>query len=375
MRIDSAILDATQKNTLELVRLFASYGYSQYKMSKFEEYDLYNKNKGFLVNDSVITFTDTDGKLLALKPDVTLSIVKNADSAMSGVEKLFYNESVYRVSKNTASFKEIMQVGIECFGEVDAYHISEVLLLAAKSLQVFRENFILEVSHIGIITACIRHITAEDSIFKRIWKCVNEKNMHSVYEICRQNGIDESLAKPLESLLALNGAVPEVLPQLEALAKDFALEEELKALQNALSVFEGTAFENKVVLDFSAVGNIHYYNGIIFNGFVEGVPESVLSGGQYDALMRKMKKEGRAIGFAVYLDLLERLDEETQAFDADVMLLYDAAASAAEISTAVNGFQNENKTVFAASKPTGRIKAKEVYRLEKGRLMLVENNA
>ena len=375
MRIDSAILDATQKNTLELVRLFASYGYSQYKMSKFEEYDLYNKNKGFLVNDSVITFTDTDGKLLALKPDVTLSIVKNADSAMSGVEKLFYNESVYRVSKNTASFKEIMQVGIECFGEVDGYHISEVLLLAAKSLQVFRENFILEVSHIGIITACIRHITAEDSIFKRIWKCVNEKNMHSVFEICRQNGIDESLAKPLESLLALNGAVPEVLPQLEALAKDFALEEELKALQNALSVFEGTAFENKVVLDFSAVGNIHYYNGIIFNGFVEGVPESVLSGGQYDALMRKMKKEGRAIGFAVYLDLLERLDEETQAFDADVMLLYDAAASAAEISTAVNGFQNENKTVFAASKPTGRIKAKEVYRLEKGRLMLVENNA
>lgn len=375
MRIDSAILDATQKNTLELVRLFASYGYSQYKMSKFEEYDLYNKNKGFLVNDSVITFTDTDGKLLALKPDVTLSIVKNADSAMSGVEKLFYNESVYRVSKNTASFKEIMQVGIECFGEVDGYHISEVLLLAAKSLQVFRENFILEVSHIGIITACIRHITAEDSIFKRIWKCVNEKNMHSVYEICRQNGIDESLAKPLESLLALNGAAPEVLPQLEALAKDFALEEELKALQNALSVFEGTAFENKVVLDFSAVGNIHYYNGIIFNGFVEGVPESVLSGGQYDALMRKMKKEGRAIGFAVYLDLLERLDEETQAFDADVMLLYDTAASAAEINTAVNGFQNENKTVFAASKPTGRIKAKEVYRLEKGRLMLVENNA
>ena len=92
MRIDSAILDATQKSTLELVRLFASYGYSQYKMSKFEEYDLYNKNKGFLVNDSVITFTDTDGKLLALKPDVTLSIVKNADSAMSGVEKLFYNE-------------------------------------------------------------------------------------------------------------------------------------------------------------------------------------------------------------------------------------------------------------------------------------------
>ena len=133
MKVDSGILDNTQKNMLALVNLFARYGYAQYKMSKFEAYDLYSKNKGFLVNDSVITFTDTNGKLMALKPDVTLSIVKNADKALKGVEKLYYNESVYRVSKHTASFKEIMQVGVECFGEVDDYHISEVLLLAAKS--------------------------------------------------------------------------------------------------------------------------------------------------------------------------------------------------------------------------------------------------
>ena len=174
---------------LALVNLFARYGYAQYKMSKFEAYDLYSKNKGFLVNDSVITFTDTNGKLMALKPDVTLSIVKNADKALKGVEKLYYNESVYRVSKHTASFKEIMQVGVECFGEVDDYHISEVLLLAAKSLQVFCDSFILEVSHIGIISALIHHITADEQLFKSIWRCVNEKSIHSVFELCRQTAL------------------------------------------------------------------------------------------------------------------------------------------------------------------------------------------
>ena len=60
-----------------LRELYASYGFTHYKMSKFEEYDLYVKNKDFLVSDNVITFTDTDGKLMALKPDVTLSIIKN----------------------------------------------------------------------------------------------------------------------------------------------------------------------------------------------------------------------------------------------------------------------------------------------------------
>ena len=60
-------------------------------------------------------------------------------------------------------------------------------------------------------------------------------------------------------------------------------------------------------LDFSLVSNLNYYNGILFRGFVEGIPDSVLSGGQYDKLMRKMGKESRAIGFAVYLEELARL--------------------------------------------------------------------
>ena len=58
--------------------LYNRYGYRPYRMNKFEEYDLYARNKDFLISDRVITFTDLNGKLMALKPDVTLSIVKNS---------------------------------------------------------------------------------------------------------------------------------------------------------------------------------------------------------------------------------------------------------------------------------------------------------
>ena len=71
-----------------------SYGYRQFKMSKFEEYDLYSKNKDFLVSDGVITFNDTNGRLLALKPDVTLSIIKNSKESNSECQKFYYNENV-----------------------------------------------------------------------------------------------------------------------------------------------------------------------------------------------------------------------------------------------------------------------------------------
>ena len=122
----------TEAVTSALRCLYSRYGYCRYKMNKFEEYDLYAKNKDFLISDSVITFTDMGGKLMALKPDVTLSIVKNTRDE-PGIRKLYYNENVYRVSKGTHCFKEIMQVGLEAIGEIDEYCIYEVLKLAAES--------------------------------------------------------------------------------------------------------------------------------------------------------------------------------------------------------------------------------------------------
>ena len=83
MKIENKLLKSDEKVVLELRSLYEKYGYAQYKMSKFEEYDLYVRNKDFLVSDNIITFTDTNGKLMALKPDVTLSIIKSSKDCTS----------------------------------------------------------------------------------------------------------------------------------------------------------------------------------------------------------------------------------------------------------------------------------------------------
>ena len=114
MGLDETVLKSEEHVMLELRALYKKYGYSQFKMSKFEEYDLYVRNKDFLVGDGVITFTDTDGKLLALKPDVTLSIIQNSKDMPGVTQKVYYNENVYRISGSTHTFKEIMQTGLEC---------------------------------------------------------------------------------------------------------------------------------------------------------------------------------------------------------------------------------------------------------------------
>ena len=93
--IEGTTLKFDEKIVYSLRSLYGKYGYAQYKMNKFEEYDLYVKNKDFLISDSVITFTDTNGRLMALKPDVTLSIIKNSKDIAGMVQKFYYNENKY----------------------------------------------------------------------------------------------------------------------------------------------------------------------------------------------------------------------------------------------------------------------------------------
>ena len=158
MIIETDNLKYDEQAVFLLRSLYSKYGYKQYKMRKFEEYDLYVRNKDFLISDSVITFTDTNGKLMALKPDVTLSIVKNTKDSDGSVQKVYYDENVYRVSKGTHSYKEIKQAGLECIGDVDTYCVCEVLSLAVKSLMTISESCVVDVSDLAILFALYDYI-------------------------------------------------------------------------------------------------------------------------------------------------------------------------------------------------------------------------
>ena len=105
MEIRDDLLEPGERTTLRLRQLYSENGYTPYRMSKFEEYDLYAGNKDFLVSNQVITFTDLTGKLMALKPDVTLSILKNSKPTPRQLHKFYYDEQVYRIPKAAKTYK------------------------------------------------------------------------------------------------------------------------------------------------------------------------------------------------------------------------------------------------------------------------------
>ena len=157
MRLEE-ILKREELAMLQLRELYRRYGYTQYKMSKFEPYDLYVRNKSFLVSENILTFTDTDGKLMALKPDVTLSIIKNIREDAGALQKVYYNETVYRTSSASRGYREIMQAGLECVGNLDLVAMGEVVSLAAQSLAAVSGDYLLDLSHLGFVSSRPRRI-------------------------------------------------------------------------------------------------------------------------------------------------------------------------------------------------------------------------
>ena len=331
--------------------LYEGYGYSHYKMSKFEEYELYVRNKSFLVSDHIITFTDAHGSLMALKPDVTLSIVKNSPESESGVRKVYYNENVYRVPKGALSFKEIMQAGLECIGEIDKYSVAEVLTLAVKSLEAVSSDYVLDVSHMGILSILIEETGLSAKSKEALLGCIGEKNIHGIDAVCASEGKDAALIK---RLVAMKGDYKEMLDILEG----------TECYEDACSLAEIlSAVGGKVRVDFSVTDDMKYYSGIVFKGFIKGIPTSVLSGGRYDNLMKKMGKSSGAIGFAVYLDCFARFDSNDAEYDADALIIYDDSCSVIDVLKAVESFSSKNMRAITAKSVDEGLKCREIIDL------------
>ena len=372
MSFSKNVLKKEESVTFSLRDLYRQYGYSLYKVSKFEEYDLYAHNKSFLVSQNVLTFTDTNGKLLALKPDVTLSIIKNIPDEDGAIHKLCYNENVYRTSADSDGFREIMQTGLECIGNIDRYAECEVIMLAIRSLESISRNYILDLSHMGMIDGLLEAAGIAPEARDSFVRLMESKNTNSLAALCDQQGISSDMKKRIGMITDLYLPIQKALPVLETIVVGEKMRhayENLKSIGDVLSAYH---LDHRLYLDFSIVNDATYYDGISFKGFINGIPDSVLSGGRYDRLLHRLGKKSGAIGFAVYLDRLERFELQEEAYDIDVVLWYDADVEMASVLDAQQKLLSEGNRVITVSEPNSALRYRKLVKLTNGGMELLE---
>ncbi len=353
--------------TYELSMLYKQWGYKEYRMAKFEEYSFYSDNRDFLSSKGILAFNNSDGRLMALKPDITLSIVKNAKLS-EALTKLYYNESVFRMSESSMDYKEIKQTGVEVLGKVDDYLVAEVLSLAAKSLKTIDKDFVLSVSHMAFIPSLLAEISIGENIKKDIIRCVKGKNIHDLRAICEKCGVSSEKTDLLAKLAGINCKFEDALPLLCELACNDEMKKACDELNFICNSLKKSPLANRLYIDLSVLNNTEYYNGIIFQGYVEKAPTAVLSGGRYDKLAGKLRENTQAIGFAVYLDNLNLYYKKKREFDSDILILFDSANSSETLLSLVESFVDKGFSVRVEHTVPENYNAKTVYSFENGAL-------
>lgn len=355
-----ALLRKDERVTLALRGLYEAYGYRKFRMNRFEEYDFYAGYRDFLANGQIISFTDLDGKLMALRPDVTLSIVKKANDGARADERLYYTEPVYRPAKGLTGYRESDQVGIEYIGDVTPYASVEVVSLAVQSLALIGPQSVLDLSHTGYIGGLLQSLPLSASRRRDVRRCLAEKNAHELAAL-----VDGKLShEDTERLLAvcrLSGPFAQTLRQARALAGTETMHEAVDALESLYAALLACGEADTLRLDFSISGDAKYYGGLIMRGYESGVPTAVLTGGRYDPLLRRMDKpQLSAMGFAIYFDELAQYFSEEADTGVDTVIRYAKDADPAAVSRMVRARIARRERVWAGAQPPADMPCKQV---------------
>ena len=348
MNVNDAVYRRDEGLVMGLRRLYESFGYKKFKMKKFEKYDLYLQNKSFLRNANIITVTDPAGHLLALKPDITLSIVKNIKAASLPV-KVYYNENIYVADSSAGEIKEMTQMGLEYIGDLDIRALGEIILLAAESLERADDNYRIAISHMGIISDVMSLANLSETAEAEIYQLIAQKNLHGVKDVCKSLGICETVIDKICGLVTVSGEFSKTINRLVQYLPNAENNANFKELLQLSDIIEKEGLADKFILDFSVMNDVNYYNGLLFQGFINGVPKSVLSGGRYDNLVKRFGCNASAAGFAASIDILTESQYRELDYDYDVFLLYSKECDPADVLSAQRDLSDNGKRCIALS--------------------------
>ena len=191
---------------------------------------------------------------------------------------------------------------------------------------------------------------------------LGEKNVQAVGTVCEDENVDENKRQLLENLVKVYGKIDSVKNTIESFKVNKKATDGVEQLLSVIGALENQGYADLVSVDFSVINDMSYYNGIVFKGFVSGIPTSILSGGEYDSLMKKLGKNSGAIGFAVYLDSVKSacLDD---GYDVQTVVLYDKDNTVEQVGSAVDSVVKTGGTALAVKKIPNKLRYQQVIDL------------
>ncbi|WP_297632480.1 ATP phosphoribosyltransferase regulatory subunit [uncultured Clostridium sp.] len=297
-----------------LEKTYKSFGYRSIVTPTIEYYKTFFNEIEGLREEEVYKFFDNSGRILVLRPDMTIPISRVVKAKMRDVElpiRLRYTSNIFNVNKSLGGKRnEYIDCGIEFIGESSLGSDIEVLTLALEGIKsVGVKKFKLEIGNINFFNSISEEINLKGEEREKLAKLIESKSLIELKEFLDLLGIEEKYKKFLNNILWLFGD-EKILDKALKYSFNEDITQSLNYMKKVYSILESLGYKENISFDLGMVPRVNYYTGIIFKGYIDGVGDTVLSGGRYDNLIKKGKEKIHAIGFSINVDLLTELPLE-----------------------------------------------------------------
>ena len=307
--LDECIKKRSLQHKIE--HIFESYGYDEVMTPSVEFYSTYLNAFDDVQEEDMFKLFDQNGKIIALHTDMTVPIARVCATKFKDIQPPYrcrYTSNVYKVRKTFAGKRsEVTDCGIECIG-MEKSNL-EVLLCAIDVMESLNMEYTLEIGNVNVFKYACSNLNIPTDLLQSL---IDRKSMVELKAYLKELNLDKAAFDFFMELPFLSGNADILDSALKGWFNKECKEtiETLKELVNTIKRIKPSA---KLTFDLGKVPHFEYYTGIIFEGFVENVGTSVLSGGRYDQLLKKFGQDLPACGFSVKLDyLLDGMDVEKE---------------------------------------------------------------
>ena len=299
--LDECVIKRSLERDID--EIFEKWGYKEVITPTLEFYETFNYNSQTLREEDMYKFFDNRGRILVLRPDMTIPIARVVETKLKDAEfpiKLRYTSNVFRVHESLGGKRnEYTDCGVELIGIEDKKSDLEVLVLALEALKKLGlNNFKLERGNIGFFNGAFKNLDIDQKHIEVIAQFIEDKNLKNLEDYIDALDIKEEYKKFFNKLPWMFGD-KNILEEAKKLAFNNEVKENLEYLEVLYSQLEALGYGENVTFDLGMVPRLNYYTGMIFRGYGEGVGNTLLRGGRYDSLIKSSNNYVPAIGFSI----------------------------------------------------------------------------
>jgi ATP phosphoribosyltransferase regulatory subunit len=289
--------------------VFDGWSYEEITTPTVDYYSLFEHGMGRAEAHRAFRFTDTDGRLLALRPDVTSATARAAATLFAERKRplrLCYAAPVFRqqLQSHAGWLRESTQIGCELIGTNT--HVADLEVLAITSEFLRRldldGNYAITLNDVGVFNGVAERLGLDPTSREQMRQLVDVRNAADLERFLTSYtsaGEAEAFAK----LVQLSGKRESL-----DLARRVITNEQscaaLDRLESLWNVIDSLSLTDCFEIDLGDVARLDYYTGLTFKIYVNGAGHRVGSGGRYDGLTASFGKSEPAVGFVVDLDAL-----------------------------------------------------------------------